>query len=81
MKTLDPRCKSYLTNNALDVNKIKNTINRYANKYANSTVLIDGASTVTKELRMVVPTEYVTIVRQAANQINVSGVSIVVDGF
>ena len=81
MKTLDPRCKSYLTNNAPDVNKIKNAINRYATKYANSTVLIDGASTVTKELRMVVPTDYVTIARQAANQINVSGVSIVVDGF
>ena len=81
MKTLDPRCISYMINGTPDINKIKNAINRYAVKYANSKVLIEGVTTVTKELRIVVPPDYVTIVQQAANQISVSGVSIVVDGF
>ncbi len=36
---------------------------------------------VTKELRLVVPPDYVAIAQQAANQVSVSGVSIVVDGF
>ena len=42
MKTLDPRCISYMINGTPDINKIKNAINRYAVKYANSKVLIEG---------------------------------------